>query len=114
MKMTEMIDRGKWFLFFAVVFMVGVVQAATYYVKPDGNDSANGTSWVTALKTPQTGFNKVHNKDTVWMTSSVIVPLTSKRVKVLDLAGYSRFSGAHVDIGCYELYIPKGISISVR
>ena len=45
--------------------MVGVVQAATYYVKPDGNDSANGTSWVTALKTPQTGFNKVHNKDTV-------------------------------------------------
>lgn len=48
------------------------------------------------------------------MTSSVIVPLTSKRVKVLDLAGYSRFSGAHVDIGCYELYIPKGISISVR
>ena len=26
MKMTEMIDRGKWFLFFAVVFMVGTMQ----------------------------------------------------------------------------------------
>ena len=44
--------------------MVGAAHATTYYVKPDGNDSAAGTSWETALKSPQTGFSKVHNKDT--------------------------------------------------
>ena len=37
--------------------------ATTYYVKPDGDDSAAGTSMETALKSPQTGFSKVHNKD---------------------------------------------------
>ena len=52
--------------------------------------------------------------DADWMTSSAIDPVTGKRVKVLDLAGSIRLSGAHVDIGCYELYILKGISISVR
>ena len=42
--------------------------AATYYVKPDGSDSAAGTSWETALKTPTKGFAKIHNngvKDTL-------------------------------------------------
>ncbi len=36
--------------------------AATYYVKPDGNDSAAGTSWEKAFKTPNKGFDIVHNK----------------------------------------------------
>ena len=42
--------------------------AATYYVKPDGSDSATGKSWETALKTPTKGFAKIHNngvKDTL-------------------------------------------------
>ena len=42
--------------------------AATYYVKPDGSDSAAGTSWETALKTVNKGFSKIHNnnvKDTL-------------------------------------------------
>ena len=34
--------------------------ATTYYVKPDGNDSANGTSWNTAFRTPNKGFDKLH------------------------------------------------------
>ena len=38
--------------------------AATYYVSKDGKDSNDGKSWETALKTPQAGFSKVHNKDT--------------------------------------------------
>ena len=36
--------------------------ATTYYVKPDGSDSAAGTSWETAFATPNKGFNTVHNK----------------------------------------------------
>ena len=36
--------------------------ATTYYVKPDGSDSAAGTSWETAFATPNKGFNIVHNK----------------------------------------------------
>ena len=35
--------------------------AATYYVKPDGSDSAAGTSWETAFATPTKGFSKIHN-----------------------------------------------------
>ena len=38
-----------------------VLNAATYYVKPDGNDSAAGTSWATALATPNKGFSKVNS-----------------------------------------------------
>ena len=68
MKVTKTVGiRGGWgeiSLLLAAVFMIGAVQAATYYVKPDGDDSAAGTSWATALKSPQTGFSKVHNKDT--------------------------------------------------
>lgn len=33
--------------------------ATTYYVKPDGNDSAAGTSWETALRTPAAGIEKI-------------------------------------------------------
>ena len=42
--------------------------ATTYYVKPDGSDSATGKSWETAFKTPTKGFAKIHNngvKDTL-------------------------------------------------
>jgi predicted outer membrane repeat protein len=34
--------------------------ATTFYVKPDGSDSNNGTSWETAFKTPKKGFDKIH------------------------------------------------------
>ena len=61
MKMTKMIDRGKWIPFFAAMFMVGAAHAATYYVKPDGDDDAKGTSWATALATPNKGFAKVNS-----------------------------------------------------
>ena len=40
-----------------------VSAATTYYVSPAGDDGAAGTSWATALKTPQAGFKKVHNQD---------------------------------------------------
>ena len=52
--------------------------------------------------------------DADWMTATVIDPVTGKRVKVLDLAGSPRLSGTHVDIGCYELYFPKGSALLIR
>ena len=36
--------------------------ATTYYVKPDGSDSNDGTSWAKAFKTPNKGFDMVHSK----------------------------------------------------
>ncbi len=47
-------------LFVAAGLSLGCL-AATYYVKPDGNDSAAGTSWETAFATPTKGFSKIHN-----------------------------------------------------
>ena len=49
-------------LFVAAGLSLGCL-AATYYVKPDGNDSAAGTSWATALKTVNKGFSKIHNNN---------------------------------------------------
>ena len=49
-------------LFVAAGLSLGCL-AATYYVKPDGNDSAAGTSWETALKTVNKGFSKIHNNN---------------------------------------------------
>jgi len=46
----------------AVLPFVGT--ATTYYVKPDGSDSANGKSWDTAFATPTKGFTKIHNNNT--------------------------------------------------
>ena len=62
--MAKMIGRGKWFLFVAAMLMVGAAQAATYYVKPDGDDDATGTSWETALATPNKGFEKINTSST--------------------------------------------------
>ncbi len=46
--------KGQWIIFLLVVFGLlgaGNVSAATYYVKPDGNDNADGRSDATAWKT---------------------------------------------------------------
>ena len=72
-------------------------------------DSAQGDFW---LAEGSPCINKGLDAD--WMTSTAINPITGKRVKVLDLAGSVRLSGVHVDIGCYELYIPKGLTLSIR
>ena len=57
---------------FAAALMVGAVQATTYYVSPNGDDS-DGTSWAKAFKTAEKGFNAVHNKNTAGL-ELVIAP----------------------------------------
>ena len=52
--------------------------------------------------------------DENWMTSNEIDPVTHKRVKVLDLAGVPRLYGENVDMGCYEVWFPKGTVISFQ
>ena len=52
-----------------------------------------------------------------WMTTNEIDPVTGKRKKVLDLAGFPRISpakGGTVDIGCYEWWLPPGLIFFVR
>ena len=41
-----------------------LASATTYYVKPDGDDTAAGTSWDTAFRTPAKGFSAVNAKYT--------------------------------------------------
>ena len=41
----------------SILFVASVSHAATYYVSPDGNDSANGTSRGTAKQTIQAAIN---------------------------------------------------------
>ena len=49
-----------------------------------------------------------------WMTTNEIDPVTNRRKKVFDLAGVPRLYGANVDIGCYEVWFPKGLTMSVK
>ena len=49
-----------------------------------------------------------------WMSASAIDPVTGRRVKSLDLAGVPRLYGAYVDIGCYEVWFPKGTTLTLR
>ena len=56
--------------------------------------------------------DKGANED--WMSASAIDPVTGRRVKALDLAGVPRLYGAYVDIGCYEVWFPKGTALTLR
>ncbi len=45
-------------------------KGATYYVRSDGNDDLDGTSWGTAYKTIQQAINNSHDGDTIIVGSS--------------------------------------------
>ena len=65
--------------FFVLIGMLlsGTVQAATYYVKPDGDDTKDGKSWANALATPNKGFAKINNdKGSTLVISNGIYRLT--------------------------------------
>ena len=53
--------RGRSLVLLMAAAVINVVGAATYYVSPDGDDGNAGTSWATALKTPNAGFAKVNS-----------------------------------------------------
>ena len=72
-------------------------------------DPANGDF---RLQADSPCVNKGLNAD--WMTSNAIDPVTGRRVKVLDLAGVPRLYGDTVDIGCYEVWFPKGMVITLH
>ena len=61
MKLTKATRKIGGKLAFALLALLPFAAGATtYYVKPDGSDSNNGTSWDTAFKTPKKGFDKIH------------------------------------------------------
>ena len=64
---------GEISLLLAAMFMIGAAQSATYYVKPDGDDSKDGKSWATAFATPNKGFTKVNSNkgSTLFITNGV-------------------------------------------
>ena len=69
MKLAEM-TKVMWnkLPFALLVLLPLAAGATTYYVKPDGSDSANGKSWDKAFATPTKGFAMIHNnnsKDTL-------------------------------------------------
>ena len=65
------------FVALAGMLLSGTVQSATYYVKPDGDDSKDGKSWANALATPNKGFAKVNSsKGSTLIISNGIYQLT--------------------------------------
>ena len=88
--------RGRSLVLLMAAAVINVVGAATYYVSPDGDDGNAGTSWATALKTPNAGFAKVNsNRGSTLIISNGVHQMTG-------------------DIGCYELYVPKGLVFVVQ
>ena len=60
-----------------VAFGALTASAATYYVKPDGDDDNDGKSWAKALATPSKGFSKVNSdKGSTLIISNGVYKLT--------------------------------------
>ena len=62
----------------------------TYYVKPDGNDSAAGTSWDTAFATPAKGFSMINtgsNQTDHWGNTILIAPGTYQLTDAIGCSG---------------------------
>ncbi len=61
-------------LFVWVALAASWATAATeYFVKPDGDDGADGLSWATALASPQVALDKVVAGDTITVTNGTFV-----------------------------------------
>ena len=70
--------------------------ATTYYLKPDGNDSADGTSEATAFKTINKAVSKVHGQDS--QDELVILPGKYAATGTLSLAGQFTSNFANADM----------------
>ena len=79
---------------------------ATYYVKPDGNDSASGTSWDTAFATPAKGFSMANTgggQEDHWGNTILIAPGTYQLTDAIGCSGgyaesqRTRFLGARIE-----------------
>ena len=57
-------------IIFLLLFLIllSQVYANRYYVKPDGSDSNNGTSWQTSFKTITKAFSITISGDEVWVS----------------------------------------------
>ena len=67
----------------AALLATTATHATTYYVKPDGNDTATGTSWATARKTIQAAINlAVNTGDEVVVTNGTygVISVTDNRL----------------------------------
>ena len=78
MKMHETPERCKSFVLLMVAVLMNVAGAATYYVSPNGDDANNGTSWATALRTPNAGFAKINSiKGSTLIISNGVYQMTA-------------------------------------
>ena len=59
MAMSATMGKGV-FVALAGMLLSGTIQAATYYVKPDGDDTKDGKSWANAFKTANKGFSTIN------------------------------------------------------
>ncbi len=57
-----------------LVFVAVHARAATYYVRPDGDDGANGTSWPTAWRTVTNALAKAAAYDNIWVAAGTYTP----------------------------------------
>jgi len=82
--MTRLVAHGV----FAMLTLATTVHAATYYVSPNGNDSATGTSWATAKRTIQAAIN-IANATEIIVTNGTygVISTANKAVTIRSVNG---------------------------
>ena len=80
----------------AAAVMIGSAHATTYYLKPDGDDNAAGTSESAAFKTINKAVSQVHSKDS--KDELVILPGKYAATGTLSMAGQYTSTLADADI----------------
>ena len=81
--------------------------AETYYVSPDGNDTATGTSWETAKRTIQAAINATKTGDKVVVTDGTYTPITVTDNRFITIESVNGADATIIDGGgtsrCAEL-----------
>ncbi len=93
--------------FFSAVLLLlcFYAKATVFYVKTNGSDNANGTSWSTAFKTLENAFNNAVVGDQVWVASGVYKPTGSSFNLPNGVKLYGGFAGTEGAVSQRDLSI---------
>jgi hypothetical protein len=80
-----------------ILFGIAEISATTYYVKPDGNDDADGRSWTTAKATIAGSLNEATTNDQIFVAQGAY-QLTAEIPMVEGINVYGGFAGTEASL----------------